>query len=96
MDEIGSKVIKDRRQGERKGPTMRHLVVMASLSVLFWGADGQADICGRTCQSDVECPDSRGVCTCRDRPTVNVTATRIPKPLHMVLRWRLRIPPTIP
>ena len=41
---------------------MRHLVVMASLSVLFWGADGQADICGRTCQSDVECPDSRGVC----------------------------------
>lgn len=37
--------------------------------------DAQPDVCGRSCSSDVDCPDSRGVCTyctkgvCQSAPT---------------------------
>eukprot|EP01052_Picozoa_sp_SAG31_P021627 SAG31_NODE_1681_length_7537_cov_71.109572_6_plen_360_part_00 len=45
-------------------PSSLRAVSLLAVSVLcFNRAIGQRDVCGRPCESDVQCPDARGVCT---------------------------------
>ena len=45
-------------------PSVASMAAVVSALMLFFACvHAQKDICGRTCETDVQCPDERGVCT---------------------------------